>query len=256
MDASGDPINATVAMTFRLYNVASGGTALWIESWPSVIATDGLFNALLGNATPHPQTMFTENSNLWLGIQFGTDGEMSPRVEVGRVPYAAQALAVPDGAITPSMLADEAVSSEKTALQHYSVELDFFQTSSTTFVDIPGSAITFTVNSTSTALLGFAGSIYTMMQIDGAAGVFMTVNVDGNDRTDLVNQDFFAWSGSYCAPNAAISPAGFTTLLTVGHGTHVLKLRILSSSYNPEYRYAGIGYNERSTTFSVVILGK
>lgn len=251
-----DPINATVAMTFRFYNVASGGTALWVESWPGVMVTDGLFNALLGNATPLPQTMFTENTNLWLGIQVGTDNEMSPRVEVGRVPYAAQALAVPEGAITTSMLADEAVTSEKTALQHYSVELDFFQTSSTTFVDIPGSAITFTVNSTSTALLGFAGNMYTMMQIDGAAGELMTVSLDGNDRTDLVNQDLFAWSGNCCAPNAAISPAGFTTLLTVGPGTHVLKLRILSSSYNPVYRYAGIGYNDHSSTFSVVILGK
>lgn len=52
---------------------------------------------MLGSLTPIPQTVVTGNPNLFLGITVGTDGEMSPRVQLGSVPFAVQALTVPDG---------------------------------------------------------------------------------------------------------------------------------------------------------------
>lgn len=93
-DTGGNPINATKAITFRLYNVASGGTALWQEAWPTVNVSDGLFNVLLGSITPIPENAISENDNLWLGIMVETDTEMTPRVQVGSVPYAMRAALV------------------------------------------------------------------------------------------------------------------------------------------------------------------
>jgi hypothetical protein len=51
----------------------------------------------------------TSNNTLWLGITVGTDNEMSPRVQLGSVPFAVQALTVPDGSITTAKLAAGAI---------------------------------------------------------------------------------------------------------------------------------------------------
>jgi hypothetical protein len=109
-DASGNPVTATVPMIFRLYNAASGGTPLWEEQWTgpsSVRVSDGLFNVMLGSLTAIPQSVVTGNSNLWLGITVNTDNEMQPRVQLGSVPFAVQALTVPDGSITAAKLSPD-----------------------------------------------------------------------------------------------------------------------------------------------------
>ncbi len=110
-DTNGNPVNTTQAMTFRLYNVASGGTALWQESWPAVQVSDGLFNVLLGSTAPITPTLFAENNSLWLGITVGTDTEMAPRMQVGSVPFAFQAsrafgLIAADGSPRDAVVAD------------------------------------------------------------------------------------------------------------------------------------------------------
>ncbi len=61
-DASGNPINGTVGMTFSIYTTASGGSALWTETQSSVSVTDGLFNVLLGSVNPINASQFTGTS--------------------------------------------------------------------------------------------------------------------------------------------------------------------------------------------------
>jgi len=107
-DKSGAPLTQTVNIIFRLYSVASGGSPLWEEQWTgsnSVQVSDGLFNVMLGSLAPIAQSVITGNSNLFLGITVGTDSEMSPRVQLGSVPFATQALTVPDKSITKAKLA-------------------------------------------------------------------------------------------------------------------------------------------------------
>lgn len=107
-DSSGNPLTDTLNMSFRLYNAASGGAPLWTEQWTGsngVQVSDGLFNVMLGSLTPIPASVITGNSSLFLGITVGTDDEMTPRVQLGSVPYAVQALTVPDGSITKAKLA-------------------------------------------------------------------------------------------------------------------------------------------------------
>ena len=115
-DAGGNPLTDTVNMTFRLYAAAGGGAPLWEEQWTganSVQVSDGLFNVMLGSVNPIGQAVITGNSNLFLGITVGTDSEMSPRVQLGSVPFATQALTVPDGSITAEKLAAGAVTKAK-----------------------------------------------------------------------------------------------------------------------------------------------
>jgi hypothetical protein len=93
-DTAGAPLTGTYNMIFRLYAVASGGTPLWEEQWTnanSVQVSDGLFNVMLGSLTAIPEGVITGNSNLFLGITVGGDSEMTPRVQVGSVPFAIQA---------------------------------------------------------------------------------------------------------------------------------------------------------------------
>lgn len=109
-DTSGNPLTDTVNMTFRLYAAAGGGAPLWEEQWTganSVQVSDGLFNVMLGSVNAIGQEVITGNGSLFLGITVGTDSEMSPRVQLGSVPFATQALTVPDGSITTEKLAPD-----------------------------------------------------------------------------------------------------------------------------------------------------
>jgi hypothetical protein len=69
-------------MTFKLYEVDSGGTALDTDTH-SVTVTDGLFNTNIS----FKQSYF-DGRELWLGIKVGADAEMMPRQEFKPVPYA------------------------------------------------------------------------------------------------------------------------------------------------------------------------
>ncbi len=109
-DAAGNPLTGTYPMVFRLYS-SPGASAypLWEENWTgsnSVRVSDGLFNVMLGSLTPIPQSVVTENEQLWLGISVNADDEMTPRIQVSKVFIAEMANTVPDGSITSQKIAD------------------------------------------------------------------------------------------------------------------------------------------------------
>jgi hypothetical protein len=91
-DSAGQPMNGQVDMRFRLYAQPDALYAdrLWEEEHTggnAVPVTNGLFNVLLGSLTPIPDSVWS-NDELYLGIKVGSDGETTPREQVGRVPYA------------------------------------------------------------------------------------------------------------------------------------------------------------------------
>ncbi len=72
---------------FRIYNVSTGGTHLWTETQSNVQVTAGVFRVALGSTTAITGVDFNTDS-LYLGINFNSDGEMTPRVRFATVPYA------------------------------------------------------------------------------------------------------------------------------------------------------------------------
>ena len=93
-DGGGNPlVNTTVGVTFRIYDVSSGGTAL--DSVGVTVNTDGsgLFNEEIDFNNP---TLFNGQA-LYLGLQVvGEASEMTPRQYLRPVPYA---LSIRPGAV-------------------------------------------------------------------------------------------------------------------------------------------------------------
>ena len=53
-DAGGDAINEARGLTFRLYEVAEAGDAVWTENHPAVAVVDGTFTVVLGKLLALP----------------------------------------------------------------------------------------------------------------------------------------------------------------------------------------------------------
>jgi hypothetical protein len=81
-DAAGNPLTGTYSVTFKLYGVSTGGTALAADTH-TVQASKGLFTTQI---TADPG--FFDGRALWLGVTVGADPEMTPRQELRPVPYA------------------------------------------------------------------------------------------------------------------------------------------------------------------------
>ncbi len=83
LDSSGNPVDGTRTIDFRLYADASGGMPLWSQSG-SVTVEDGLFAVNLNVNPAH-----FDGRALWLGVQVQGDAqEMAPRQPLLPVPYA------------------------------------------------------------------------------------------------------------------------------------------------------------------------
>jgi len=82
-DANGNPVSdGTYNMVFNLYDAATGGTPLQTKTY-NVTVTNGLFSQVLEFGSGY----FTGEAR-YLGIQVGTDAEMTPRQAIYAVPYA------------------------------------------------------------------------------------------------------------------------------------------------------------------------
>jgi hypothetical protein len=91
-------------VVFTIYDVPSGGEALWTEPWTSatslVTTRDGRFSVMLGSIAPILASFFQDHPTTYLGIRIGSDSEMLPRQRISSVAYAFQAgNGVPSGGI-------------------------------------------------------------------------------------------------------------------------------------------------------------
>ncbi len=94
-DQGQNPITTNTAMTFRLYNVLTGGTALWTSSGCTVEPDqDGIFAVGLGDLVECGPAIgsdiFSENPNIWLEVQVDSE-TLSPRQPIRTVAYALNA---------------------------------------------------------------------------------------------------------------------------------------------------------------------
>jgi len=105
-DNKNNPINRSLAMTFRIFDTATGGNPLWSEN-QTIALNDGYFNAVLGVSNPVAPSTF-DGRALWLEVEI--EGEtLAPRKSLGSVGYAFNALDVLNMDIHPKSISIEGV---------------------------------------------------------------------------------------------------------------------------------------------------
>jgi hypothetical protein len=82
----GQPLDAMVVITFRLYDAPTDGALMWEET-QTVDVVQGVFSVELGSAGS-PQTEDLFDQALWLSIQVEADTEMQPRQRLTSVGFA------------------------------------------------------------------------------------------------------------------------------------------------------------------------
>lgn len=100
LDTNGDPISASLPIIFRLYNMGTGGTPCWEEAH-TVSATNGLFQALLGQTVPIDAACLAGDAYLELVVNGET---LMPRELLTSVAYAVESSTLAAGANTQGSL--------------------------------------------------------------------------------------------------------------------------------------------------------
>jgi len=83
-DAGGTPLTGTYSIKATIYTLASGGTVLCTDTHDVTVA-NGLFTMDMGGCSSNDFSGFTQ---LYLGIQVGSDPEMTPRQPLYGTPFA------------------------------------------------------------------------------------------------------------------------------------------------------------------------
>jgi hypothetical protein len=125
-DAAGAPLaTGTYTMHFRIFSVATGGSAIWgPQSFDGTAGTgkgaqvpvvDGFFNVILGpqDTTARNLTDAFGAADRYLEITVGANPPILPRQRILSAPYALKANQVADGSIVTASLADGAVTGGK-----------------------------------------------------------------------------------------------------------------------------------------------
>ncbi len=213
-------------MEFRIYDVPTGGAPLWEELWTggnAVSVSDGLFSVLLGSLNTGLTAVVQSHDALYLGVTVGTDSEMSPRVQLGSVPFSMQALTVPDGSITTAKLADGAVTSHKVNLDHGTICLSAHAQVSLPgnwqMVTVPGLNLDFTLNNPSQVLVWIDGLFSPQQQSNGEIDIHLLVDNVPQTGSFASNTD----EGWYNVKGQR--------LLNLDSGTHSITAK--ANSWNP-----------------------
>jgi len=99
--ADGTSATGTATVTFGLFEAATGGTPLWTES-QTLGLSDGYYATFLGLATPAPDAL-PDGGARWLDVRVGSE-PLSPRQQLGAVPYALAARSLAGGPADVSSL--------------------------------------------------------------------------------------------------------------------------------------------------------
>ncbi|MDP3704225.1 MAG: hypothetical protein Q8R78_07550, partial [Candidatus Omnitrophota bacterium] len=87
LDSADQPITSAVSVTFALYAVDTGGSALWSESQTIDPDDQGFYETFLGETTTLPSNL---SDPLYLQMTVGIE-ILTPRLQVGSVPFALRA---------------------------------------------------------------------------------------------------------------------------------------------------------------------
>ncbi|UCD94861.1 MAG: hypothetical protein JSU69_02080, partial [Candidatus Zixiibacteriota bacterium] len=104
-DDAGDPITSQVSVTFSIYADLTGGSALYTQTLDVTPDQNGVFTVELG---PIGAAAF-DGTAQYLGIEVGTEGEMTPRQVLTSAPYSMYTATIPNNSVTTAKIAPGAV---------------------------------------------------------------------------------------------------------------------------------------------------
>ncbi|MGC9309265.1 MAG: hypothetical protein ACP5D2_01045, partial [Candidatus Nanoarchaeia archaeon] len=84
-DSSGQALDGSYSVDFKIYNQATGGSALWSDSKTIETNSNGVYYTTLKDVN------LSFDEDYYLGINVESDGEMSPRINLSSSPYAFRA---------------------------------------------------------------------------------------------------------------------------------------------------------------------
>jgi hypothetical protein len=222
-DAGGEPLHGEVDITFRLYNVLTGGTSLWTEAHTGVNAVpveDGLFNVMLGSLNPITGDVWSNGAS-YLGVQVGNDVEMDPRELVGTVPHA--------------RVADELVGPASTQITY--VESSTQVNNDTTEWQYMPDMVTTVTTEGGPVLINF----HTQYRRSVADGAGIVVRLDINGNSIPASQAV----GRVNAPNTT-EYVSLRYATNLSPGSHTIKVRWKMSVVNPVGTMQTVGHRQLS----------
>lgn len=83
LSENSQPVEGTRDITVRIYDVASGGAALYTETFGSVQVSSGVFHVVIS-----PPSNTWSGQDRWVGVSINGGVELAPRTRIGSVPYA------------------------------------------------------------------------------------------------------------------------------------------------------------------------
>jgi hypothetical protein len=184
--------NGSYTFVFQLYTVSSGGSNIWTET-KSLTVTDGIFQTELGDTTALPGSVDFNTDNIYLGINFNSDGEMSPRVRFTAAPYAFNAkkvggLTVTDTTGTLTIPNSETISFGGSFTTSATNDVTLTTTGATN-VTLPTTGTLVTLAGTETLTnktIGSTGLVFSGATTDLTTGTNEDLNLTANGSGDIV----------------------------------------------------------------------
>ena len=249
LDNAGQPLNITETLTFKLYNVPSGGGELWQEV-KVVDIDDGVFNVILGGGTP---LNLSFDQTYYLGITVGVSGtELQPRIELASSAYSLNAKSVEDSSITTNKISNSAVTADKIAINQVVKSInsirDSVQLVEGSNITIVPSGNNITISATTS---GSTGNTLDQAYDQGGAGAGRTITAD-NGALEVAGSDGVLFGGTYGSGSIPFEGEGVRMMWYPGKGA--FRAGALSSGRSTfwdndsigNYSYS-FGYNTKTT---------
>jgi len=87
-DSDSIPVDGPVLINFKIYGSESDNDSLWWSGYQTIQVDNGLFSYRLGSHNQIPADFFGPGSEPFLGIQIGTDPEITPRTPLTSSAFA------------------------------------------------------------------------------------------------------------------------------------------------------------------------
>jgi hypothetical protein len=201
------------SFTFRIYTVSSGGSHVWTET-KTLAVNDGIFVTALGDTTTLPGSVDFNSDNIFLGINFNSDGEMTPRIQFTASPYAFNSDLL-DGLdasafaqLNPASAQSGSLNVTGSVQAATSLQAPLVDTATAAALSVgTGTATSVTVGrATSSTNLTLQGSASTSWSATGASGS-TTVNFAAPTATNTIT--FPNASGTVCTTTASTCSATY-----------------------------------------------